>query len=287
MNKNRNRAWYFGAAVAAIAAIVLGWFLGIQPQLAAATASDAQRIAVLADNNQKEAALAELKKQYEGIDDLRAQLEELRESLPADADINGFLLQVAALNKKHGVSLTNISFTEGANYTSVDPLPRDPAIPPPPVAEPTDEPTPAPTATATPDPSATATATPDPAVTSTPTPGATSTPAAGDGTAAAGDDPEQNADVADGAEVTLPYEHRTRPDPRVNPGNFITIDVALQFTTTQAAYRAYIHDLQYGARVFLLTDIRITRELPAPNAKKDAPQLYKVDLTGTMYVLRV
>ena len=98
-------------AIACIAIIALGYFLGVSPKIAEAAKADADRVAVEQQNSIYEIQLAGLIEQYEGIDEIRAELEELQRSLPpgdGQADLLSALDSAAVAN---GVSVA--AFTQG------------------------------------------------------------------------------------------------------------------------------------------------------------------------------
>jgi Tfp pilus assembly protein PilO len=142
-----NRYWIFGTAVIVIAVAALGWFLGIQPRLAEAAAADTQRAGVAAQNAAYEVTLADLRTRYEDIDDLRADVAELREAVPAQADYSGFVAELNTIATQAGVGIAHLTVSEASWYASA--APTAPADAPP--AEPTDgaTPTPSPTDAAT------------------------------------------------------------------------------------------------------------------------------------------
>jgi Tfp pilus assembly protein PilO len=97
--------------------LVLGWFVGIQPQLAAKALSDVQRYSVATENEATETALVVLKDDYGNIEALRTELAALRESLPAAAEISAFLTQLDAIALSSDTQVNTITIADPVPYT--------------------------------------------------------------------------------------------------------------------------------------------------------------------------
>jgi cell division septation protein DedD len=168
MNAGSNRVWIIATALVAVGVIALGWFLGISPQLARASAADAERASVTTQNQVHEVELQSLKKEFANIDDLRDELDELKLALPETDQMADFISQVSALEAELGVVVTSFSVGEAVHYASVDPVKAPEATPDTSAstAAPADPATPAPADTAAPTTTAPTTATsPNPLVT--------------------------------------------------------------------------------------------------------------------------
>lgn len=100
-----NRAWMLGTAIASLAVIALGVMVGILPKLTEFGVNSAALVNVQLQNQAYRADLAALKQQFENLDDVRKELEALRENLPADADIPDFVVEVDAAAKLHGMQV--------------------------------------------------------------------------------------------------------------------------------------------------------------------------------------
>jgi len=137
---DRNRIWVVGSVVAMVAVIVLGWFLGISPQLDAMTAANASREQVESQNAIYAQKLASLRKEFDNIGALRTELAGLREAVPSEAGIPAFVGQLDAISKKNDVRLTDISVSDGKPYTPPTPAAPAPVATGTPAASP--EPTP-------------------------------------------------------------------------------------------------------------------------------------------------
>jgi Tfp pilus assembly protein PilO len=97
----------------------LGWFLGIQPQLAAAAIADDQRAAVAATNVTNVAALTKLRSDYNNLSDLKADLALLSQSVPSGSEIPAFVNEVNALLGAHGVKFVDMAVADAQPYAPV------------------------------------------------------------------------------------------------------------------------------------------------------------------------
>jgi Tfp pilus assembly protein PilO len=113
---NNNRIWIISGTLVIILVLALGGLLGVKPQLDAASASNSDRESVEMLNLKHAAELAQLKKQAEAIDDLSAQVAELRRSVPASADLDTFMGELAALQAANGVVVTNYTPSDAALF---------------------------------------------------------------------------------------------------------------------------------------------------------------------------
>jgi Tfp pilus assembly protein PilO len=113
-----NRIIAFAALLLSGAIVALGWFLGVQPRLADAAAAEAERENVVATNEGLEVQLAQLKKEFEQIDDLRAEVAELRASIPGDADYSGFVAELNGLSGATGAGVTRLSIGDASWYAN-------------------------------------------------------------------------------------------------------------------------------------------------------------------------
>jgi Tfp pilus assembly protein PilO len=104
---------------------VLGWFLVAQPQLAAAAAADQQRADTEAQVLASTQAVAQLKEDSRKLPQLNRELDELRASIPFDADPSGYIDGLDALAKLAHVELTGLTVGDGVAYVPAAP-PVDP-----------------------------------------------------------------------------------------------------------------------------------------------------------------
>lgn len=141
---NKNRLLTIGAILVMVAVTAGGWFLGIQPQLAAAAATNQSRATIQGQNTVNEALLASLKKDFSHIGALKTQLASLQDSVPASAAMSAFLTEIDSLAGAHQVVATAIRVADATVYS-----PPAVAVPVPAAAAtaaPTPTPTPVPVA---------------------------------------------------------------------------------------------------------------------------------------------
>ena len=116
---DKNRIWVIGSVLVMVVVLVLGWIVGIQPQLAATATANDQRASVEQTNVMQEAALAKLKKDFAGIEALKDELASLSQSVPTGTEAPAFLNQLDALAIAYGVTLTGVTMDDPQAYTPV------------------------------------------------------------------------------------------------------------------------------------------------------------------------
>ncbi|GAA4177723.1 hypothetical protein [Gryllotalpicola koreensis] len=166
---NANRLWMLGGAVAAVAIVVLGWIVGISPQLQQASAADDQKVSAQSQLQQTELQLTQLKKDYASIGQLKAQLSTLQQSLPGTSQVTDFVRQLAQQSAAAGVAVSSITVGEPTAYAPAASGSAPAASPAPSPSAPTPSATAAPSTGPTPNATAAAVAPPvstDPLVTS-------------------------------------------------------------------------------------------------------------------------
>ena len=154
MNGN-NRIWVLGTFLVCAAVLALGWFLGVSPQLDAASQADQQKQSIDDQNRARQAVIAGLKAQFAGIEDLRTQVTGLQAAIPADANLSQYVLQINDNAAVNGVGVASVAFGDGVYVPLAAPVaPAAPAAPGAPAATPTPTavPTPTPTPAAVPAP---------------------------------------------------------------------------------------------------------------------------------------
>lgn len=139
---DRNKLSLIIAGFAALALVFGGWFVGVQPQLAAASASAQQQSDIDARNDTVRAELARLEKQYSELGTLRSELATLKASIPDSTDTTPFIKELNQLAATNGLTISSLTFGDAQAY-----------VPP---ASTSSAPESGATATATPAPSATA-----------------------------------------------------------------------------------------------------------------------------------
>lgn len=218
--KNTN-IWLIGAVVLTVAIVVGGWFVGVQPQLGATASAELQRAQVLVENARHQAELDKLKADYGQLSALKADLAELRESVPAGADLPAFVDQLNALYDSSGVSFVG--------YTTAAALPY------------------APQQGSGQQPAAGSSSGSSPAPSSTPTPSAGATPSgagAAPATAASGA-PAPGAPPVVNALVT--------------GKNFVATPLTVNVQGPYANILTFVKGVQTGKRLFLVTNLQITK----------------------------
>ncbi|TFC35443.1 hypothetical protein [Cryobacterium sp. TMT2-42-4] len=100
---------------------LLGWMIGISPNLKAASGANADRLIVEQQNADADAKLAALKKQFEGIGTLKNDLASVRMAVPEGAAIPAFLRQLGTLTSQNDVRLTDFSVGDAERYAPAAP----------------------------------------------------------------------------------------------------------------------------------------------------------------------
>lgn len=125
---NASRLWGFGAVLVIVALVAGTWFIGISPQLAAASAANDSRETVKMQNARHQITLAELEKQFGELDDLRDDLEELRKAVPATGALPDMLRELHALAAAHGVAVSSVTVADPSTYAPIENTAEDPEL---------------------------------------------------------------------------------------------------------------------------------------------------------------
>lgn len=99
------RIWLLVGAVAGVLVILLGWVVGASPLLAQADSADVQRRDVEILNEQYEATLRQMQVLDSKKDDLVAEYGDLKDSVPAALDLEGYFDWVAVAANRATVVL--------------------------------------------------------------------------------------------------------------------------------------------------------------------------------------
>lgn len=137
------KIWIIVIALASVVVLVLGWVLGVSPQVQAMVSSQQQRDLVIQENIQHGADLVGLKQQFDEIDVSRRDLEQLRKGIPAAWQQEDVIQAVREIADELQVSIASITWDAATVYApaiSAGVLAPAPAA----TAEPTDGSTPAP-----------------------------------------------------------------------------------------------------------------------------------------------
>jgi Tfp pilus assembly protein PilO len=157
---DKTRLWIIGSVLAMIVLAAGGWVVGVQPQLDAAAAADAESAHVDATNEANRAVLARLQKDAQELPALKGTLAALGTSVPSVPDLPGFQEEVNGYAAASGVTVTSWQVSDAQAYTppaapvTASVAPGSPAGSSTATAAPTA--TPAPTGTPTPGPTPTA-----------------------------------------------------------------------------------------------------------------------------------
>lgn len=162
--------------------ILVGWVLGIHPQLTDVSTANQARTQVEAQNRVNEALLARLKKDFENIGDVTKLRDTLRLSVPESGEIPSFVTELNSLASARHVTVKSIGVSDAKAYS--------------------------------------------PAAQSAPAPGA----------------------PANATNIPL-------TNPRITSGNFIVIPVQISVTGAYSGVLDFVHDLQVGRRLFLVSTL--------------------------------
>lgn len=160
-----NRIKMIVAALSGVAVLALAFFLGVQPQLTAASAAADQRSSVEQQNQGLRSTLAQLVAENDKLSTLTADRDARRSSVPDGADMPELIRQLDDMASAAGVPVTSFTAGDAVSYTvpsSAEVPAADPAAGEPAAAEGSDTSTAAPAEAAVPTAPATVT---DPSVT--------------------------------------------------------------------------------------------------------------------------
>ncbi|WP_374009669.1 hypothetical protein [Leifsonia sp. LS-T14] len=160
---DRTRLWIIGSVLAMAVIGVLGWLVGIQPQLDQATAASDQTIQAQSSAAANAAILAKMKKDSENVPALKKQLADLAVSVPKTRELADYADELTGLATANGLTVLGMTVGDGQGYKA----PQIPGAAPAPAAGGAaagSTPAPTPTPTPTPGAAGAATAAPTPPV---------------------------------------------------------------------------------------------------------------------------
>jgi len=111
-----SRYWTIGGVLVIVVVLILGFFLGVQPQLQAAAIAQRDLSDVEAQNQLQRVELEALKQQFDQLPEISAELEELRLSVPGTASIDEFVTQLSGQLAATGVTLVTFTASPGAPF---------------------------------------------------------------------------------------------------------------------------------------------------------------------------
>ena len=114
---DRNQLWIVGSALAAVVAMLAGWFLGIEPRLTAASTANAARAGVEVANAGHAGVLAQLIEDSRDRKDLTADFTTLSASIPDGTAIPDFVNQLDELAAANEVTLSGLTIADAQAYT--------------------------------------------------------------------------------------------------------------------------------------------------------------------------
>lgn len=199
-----------------VVVVIVGWLVGIAPQLADASSANANRAAVLAQNAANEAILRKLKADYVGIDGFRKELSILKVAVPSSAEISTFVTELNQLANTHRVTVRSITVNDAKAYAPAAPAP-------------------------------------------------------GGGTS--------------GASIPV------TTNPRITSSNFIVIPVQFSVTGDYSKVLDFVHEVQVGSRLFLISNLSSVGETDAQavtsigESGPNALQKVQATVGGYIYVL--
>lgn len=107
--RNNLRLWVIGSVAVMAALLAGGWFVGVQPFLAAASDTSDAAAQVAASNQAAQIRLAGLAKQASHLDQLQAQEQAAAAAIPATLGSNSFVDRVNAVAALRGVTVQTVS----------------------------------------------------------------------------------------------------------------------------------------------------------------------------------
>jgi Tfp pilus assembly protein PilO len=111
-----NRILAIVSALAVVAILGLGWFLGVSPLLAGAAQAGEETAAVQQANQAQEARVAVMRDQFDNLADLEDELQDLRLSVPGELDSDTILAYLAGIQRGAEVPIESIVIGEAVPY---------------------------------------------------------------------------------------------------------------------------------------------------------------------------
>lgn len=109
---NLTRIWIGAGALAIVAVLAGGWFLGVSPLLTQASTNDADRASVLSLNQAQEAQLVVLAEQTKKWDSIERDRAQLQSAIPADPGMPALVGEISTLAATSGVEVTSFSTSD-------------------------------------------------------------------------------------------------------------------------------------------------------------------------------
>ncbi|MDC7120792.1 hypothetical protein OMK64_04510 [Cellulomonas fimi] len=109
MSGAKKRTWIGGTVFVALVIMAASWFLAISPTLAAASELRDQAEQTREFNEMLELRVAKLAADFAKLPEYRAELDQIRTQVPADALLSDYIRQLDAIATARGVTITAIS----------------------------------------------------------------------------------------------------------------------------------------------------------------------------------
>lgn len=113
---DRNRMMLIAAALTGVVVLALGFLVGVQPQLVAASSAESQQQSVEAQNETLRASLATLETDNAKLPDLKSELATLDTSVPSQAALSSFLTELDQLAGASGTTVTGFTSSDATVY---------------------------------------------------------------------------------------------------------------------------------------------------------------------------
>jgi Tfp pilus assembly protein PilO len=126
MTMDRNRMMLIAAAMTGVVVLALGFLVGVQPQLVAASSAESQQQSVEAQNETLRESLATLEADNAKLPDLKSELATLDTSVPSQAALSSFLTELDQLAGASGTTVTGFTSSDATAY---EPTTTDVAAP--------------------------------------------------------------------------------------------------------------------------------------------------------------
>lgn len=115
---DRNRIKLIIAMVSGVAVLALGFFLGVQPQLTAASTAAEQKSTVDQQNEGIRAAVEQLIAENEGLSGLEAERDAKLASVPEAPDMPSLIRQLDAMAGQAGTMVTSFTAADPVSYAA-------------------------------------------------------------------------------------------------------------------------------------------------------------------------
>ena len=119
---DKHRLVMVGVGLAILVVIGLGFLVGVQPQLSASSDAAAQALSIEQSNQATQAQLAQLQRDHGKLDEFKAQLATLQQSIPTTESLDVLLGDLHALAASTGTTVSA--------FTPAQPVPYTPPVAP-------------------------------------------------------------------------------------------------------------------------------------------------------------